>query len=294
MKLYTKKITNLSSVIFELCRIRLAILVSLSAIAGYVAAQGKLSGGILFLVAGIFCLSCGASALNQYHEQKVDALMERTKNRPIPSKRIHPNNALYIALFFITCGLIVLYIGSSIVEVILGLFALLWYNIIYTYLKKKSVFAVIPGAVVGIIPPVIGWIMGGGNFSDPKIVVLIFFFFIWQIPHFGIFLLMHGNEYEKAGLPTLTKNFTFNQLTRILYIWILATAESCLLILLFGIIQSYLVCLCIFGIIFLLIWNAIKVLRLNGDSTSVRFAFRGFNIYIFLFIIFLSVDSLIR
>jgi hypothetical protein len=84
----------------------------------------------------------------------------------------------------------------------------LWYNGVYTFLKRKSPFAAIPGAVIGAIPPAIGWICGKGALSfDPQILALSFFFFIWQVPHFWLLLLNFGRDYEKAGFPSLTRIF---------------------------------------------------------------------------------------
>ena len=89
---------------------------------------------------------------------------------------------------------------------LLGLITVVWYNGIYTPLKRVTAFAAIPGGVVGAIPPVIGWVSGGGDPTDARIIVVAFFFFVWQVPHFWLLLMRIGGDYERAGLPSLTGN----------------------------------------------------------------------------------------
>jgi heme o synthase len=103
---------------------------------------------------------------------------------------------------------------------------LIWYNGIYTPLKKINPLAIIPGSLVGSIPPAVGWTAAGGNILDPQIIILSFFFFIWQIPHFWLLLLIFGKDYENAGFPTLMQIFSSDQLARITFIWIVATVVT--------------------------------------------------------------------
>jgi protoheme IX farnesyltransferase len=102
----------------------------------------------------------------------------------------------------------------------------LWYNGVYLLLKRVSAFAVVPGSVVGAIPPVIGWCAAGGVATEARILEVAFFFFLWQIPHFWLLLLLFGKDYEEAGLPTLTQTFAGDQLRRITFVWILAVAAT--------------------------------------------------------------------
>jgi protoheme IX farnesyltransferase len=121
---------------------------------------------------------------------------------------------------------------------LLGAAAVFWYNILYVRLKKVSAFAVVPGALVGSIPPVMGWAAGGGTLSDPRLAALAFFFFMWQIPHFWLHLLTYGKEYAEAGLPSLTEVFSPEQLERLTFQWVSATGVSALLLGLSGLLQS--------------------------------------------------------
>jgi protoheme IX farnesyltransferase len=190
------------------------------------------------LFAGVFLLSCGACALNQYQERSVDARMARTSRRPIPSGRIRPGQALGWALLLILSGEgLLLFTGNNAVP-LLGAAAVCWYNVLYTGLKKVSAFAVVPGALVGCLPPVMGWAAGSGTLSDPRLAALAFFFFMWQVPHFWLHVLTYGKEYAEAGLPSLTDVFSSAQLERLAFQWVSATAVSALLLGLSGLLQS--------------------------------------------------------
>ncbi len=220
--------------------------------------------------------------------------MKRTKGRPIPSARLTPPQALVIALLSMLSGSLILLVGSNVVALSLGLFAAFWYNAIYTPLKKRSPFAAIPGALVGAIPPAVGWAAAGGSPFDPKILALCFFFFVWQVPHFWLLLLVYGKDYEEAGLPSLTSIFTAGQLSQITFVWILATAVTCLLIPLFGTVQTTVTNLSLLGLTLWLVWGATRFFRARGEELSFRSAFREMNIYALAVISLLSLDKVLN
>lgn len=186
----------------------------------------QLSSSVLLPAAGVFLLACGSAALNQVQEAHIDGKMSRTKARPIPSGRIQREWALFIALLFAGAGfyLISCIETHTLTVLCLAGLALVWYNGVYILLKRFTPFAVVPGALVGAIPPMIGWAAGGGLISDPAILWLAFFMFVWQIPHFWLLLLMYGRDYEEANLPSLTAIFSRAQIARITCMWILAVA----------------------------------------------------------------------
>jgi protoheme IX farnesyltransferase len=144
--------------------------------------------------------------------------------------------ALFIALALLAAGFNVLANVDTHTTEVLSLTALsvFWYNVVYTYLKRWSAFAVVPGALVGAIPPIIGWTAAGGVVTDRSIMPLAFFLFLWQIPHFWLLLLMFGKDYEQAGLPSVTKMFSSIQLRRITFMWILCTAAAGLMLAMAG------------------------------------------------------------
>jgi len=281
------------SLLMDLIRFRLSVFVTLSAATGFILAHQGISLKMFLMLAGVFLLASGASALNQYQERREDQKMERTKGRPIPSGRLSPSSALKISLLLIMLGLFILYAGANGKALFLGLFALLWYNGIYTPLKKKTVFASIPGALVGAIPPAIGWFSGGG-FPDAQILAVSFFFFIWQIPHFWLLLLDYRKDYENTGLPCLTQAWGLNQVERISFVWIFATAVAGLLIPLFEIGNSHVIWggLVILGI--WLIWKASKILFRQPQESPFRSTFRTVNFYIVSVMVLFSLDHLLH
>jgi protoheme IX farnesyltransferase len=221
-----------------LCKARISLFSSLSAAMGFFLVADPTWEMFPALFAGVFLLSCGACALNQYQERSVDARMARTSRRPIPSGRIRPGQALGWALLLILSGEgLLLFTGNNAVP-LLGAAAVCWYNVLYTGLKKVSAFAVVPGALVGCLPPVMGWAAGGGTLSDPRLAALAFFFFMWQVPHFWLHLLTYGKEYAEAGLPSLSDVFSAVQLERLTFQWLSATAISALLLGLSGLLLS--------------------------------------------------------
>jgi len=280
-------------ILFELTKFRITSFVTITTAFGFIAANGSVNLDIIPVLTGILLLACGSAALNHYQERYLDAMMSRTSNRPIPSKRISERNALLVSLLLIVSGSLILFFGSGALALGLGLLNLIWYNLVYTLLKRKTPFAIIPGSLVGAIPPAVGWVVAGGYLFDPQIIIISFFFFIWQIPHFWLLLLIFDEDYKQAGLPTLTKIFEKKQLARITFIWVAATAVTSLLIPLFGLVKLVPVNLLLFfGSIFLT-WNAFKLITETENDLSFKFAFRYINLFA-LFVVFLvSLDNLL-
>jgi protoheme IX farnesyltransferase len=163
----------------ELCKIKISLFSALSAATGYILVSGELTAAISIPVMGVFFLACGAGALNQYQEKNIDALMVRTQSRPIPSDRIKMQHASYCATLLLVIGFLILSSLGNFAVIGLSVFAVIWYNLIYTYLKRITAFAAVPGAVTGAIPPAIGWVSGGGQVSDHGLLAICFFFFLY-------------------------------------------------------------------------------------------------------------------
>ena len=287
------KIKNVLSILAEIGKFRITVMVAVSTSVGYILASGNFEMGMILPTLGVFLLASGSSALNHYQERDLDALMDRTRNRPIPAKKISAANVLFIAATYILSGSLILYFASNTEALLLGWLAVVWYNVIYTPMKRKFAMAVVPGSVIGAIPPVIGWAAAGGSLTNPQVYALALFFFIWQIPHFWLLLLIHGKDYENAGFPTLTQIFNNSQLGRITYIWIAALAVSVLLIPLFGIASSY------FSIVLLMVlglWLVISMRNILSDYLEkiiFRKAFIKVNVYVLIVVILLSIDRLL-
>ncbi len=280
-------------ILFELTKIKITLFVTVTTAFGFICAAGEISTRLIAPVIGILLLACGSAVINHYQERNTDALMNRTKSRPIPSGKISQQNALNLALVLILVGSVILYIGAGILALGLGLLNILWYNGIYTPLKKHSALAIIPGSLVGAIPPAVGWVAAGGYIFDPQILIIAFFFFIWQIPHFWLLLLILSKDYEQAGFPTLTKIFDYDQLSRITFMWISATGATGIIIPLFGIVKFPLIDFTIFVLSLWLIWKSTSLLQNNRGKKSFSFAFREINIFALLVVILLSIDKLV-
>ena len=276
----------------ELCKIQIALLSAFSAATGFLLSATELRSQVIILVLGVFLLACGSSALNQYQERETDAMMLRTCRRPLPRLRIRPANALFFSLGLLCSGLFALLLTGVLSAPLLGLFAFVWYNGVYTYLKRKTAFAIVPGALIGAIPPAIGWITGGGAGLDPKLITLCFFFFIWQVPHSWLHIMKFGQEYEKAGLPSLTTIFNTLQMKRIIFNWIFATTVSCLFLSAKGLVHYFSINMALLALSAWLLWNALRpVLRHTNDDLPVH-VFKKTNYYLLLVMLLLSADKL--
>jgi protoheme IX farnesyltransferase len=271
-------------------KVRISLPVAFSACTGYVLQTGRFDTNALLLIAGVFLMSCSSGAINHIQEYKTDALMPRTQKRPIPSGKISVNGALLVALAYFGAGAAILLSVFSPIAFATSVVTLLSYNAVYTPLKKITAFAVVPGSLVGALPPFIGWFAGGGGLTDERIIWVSLFFFIGQIPHFWLLLLMFGKEYSLAGFPSLNTVFNENQIKRLSYTWILATIAAAL-ILAATVLHGY------FLIITLLVYILYLILPLSSEilfkrDLPVRVSFLKLNLLYLMMMVLLIVDSL--
>lgn len=285
-------ILNKLKVIPELGKFRITSFVALSSSVGYILNRGAIEFEMILPILGTFLLAAGSSAINHFQDRKFDALMERTKSRPIPSNRIDPISALMIGVNFILLGSVVLYMSSNSTALYLGWLAVIWYNGIYTPMKRKYAMAVVPGALIGAIPPIIGWVASGGQVFDMKILMVAFFFFIWQIPHFWLLVLIHGNDYEKAGFPTISKIYSSLQVSRITFVLIAALVASCFLIPLFNVATKPATFILLFLLGIWLLFSTKNILSSYLEKIIFRKAFIKINLYVLAVIIIISLDKL--
>ena len=282
------------TILLELSKFRIALFVSLSAFTGFVLANGQLSFAFLLPTIAVFILASGSAALNHYQERDFDFMMKRTRRRPVPSKRITAAGALSLSMGLILTGLVALYLSSNTLAMILGLVTVLWYNAVYTPLKRMTPLAVIPGALIGALPPAIGWTAAGGALFDPFLLIIILFFFIWQIPHFWLLLLKFGEEYEEAGYPTLTSKYSNKQIAKFTFFWIIATVIISMIIPVLGFDSSMFLYI---GLFFCAVWLLLvsrKLLVFNEDTVLLKKTFININTYILLVMCLLTVDRLLK
>jgi protoheme IX farnesyltransferase len=280
---YMRKLRHSVRHYSDLCKVKVSFFASLSAIAGFVLSPAPIIDNLVQVALGVFLLACGSSALNQYQERDIDALMERTRNRPIPAGTIRPLRALLFALVLMGLGLSLIEVMGGLKALILGTFAICWYNGLYTPFKRKSAFAAIPGALIGAVPPAIGWVAGAGAFSSPKLWAMLFLFFMWQVPHFWLIMLRFGREYENAGLPSLSKIFTEGQLRQLIFHWIFALAVSSLCASLYGLADAPLIQCSLFAAALWITWHGKGLVkRTRSDAGNI---FRGINAYMFIVVL---------
>lgn len=283
---------KLLKIIFELGKVRISLPVALSALAGYVLYSGKTDRQGIFLAVGVFFMACGSGALNHWQERKTDALMPRTKKRPIPSGKISSAGGLTVVLGYTLTGSLILAFSNPLVALVLSWATLASYNLIYTPLKKVTAFAVIPGSLVGALPPVIGWSAAGGAIQAEPILIVATFFFIGQIPHFWLLLLLFGDQYKLAGLQSLTDIFSELQIKRITYTWVLTTIASALLVLFFVIVHPVITILLLLYIFYLL-FSLSRAVFVEKEF-KVLPAFYKLNFLYLFMMLFLIADSLLR
>lgn len=284
-----------AKLLIELGKARISLLATITTVSGYVLAAGEVGWTLLWVTVGVFLLASGASGFNHVQERDIDALMERTRGRPLPSRRVSLTGAIAASLACVVTGALVVLAGAGALAAALGLAAVGWYNGVYTPLKRVTAFAAVPGGVVGAIPPVIGWVAGGGDLFDPRIASVAFFFFMWQVPHFWLLLIFScGSDYEKAGLPSLTRTFSVAQISRITFMWILGTVTASVLIPLFGLVREPWVIAGFFVAGGWLVWRSLGILRAGEPPRAFRRAFMNVNAYVVWVVCLLSLGGFLR
>jgi len=278
--------------ILTLLKYKVSLAVTFTAITGYMVYTGSFDIQILTLAVSVFILAGGSSALNEVQESRYDALMERTKHRPIPSGELSSQQALMISVIFILAGLVLLFNSFGIIPALLGAFNIVWYNLFYTNLKRITPFAVVPGSLVGAIPAFIGWTAAGGYLFDSVIVFIGFFLFIWQIPHFWLLMMKYGHEYEHAGFPTINRTISTESLKKIIFAWVLATSAFSIAIPLFfrNISLSFFLFIFVLNVLFVTIFTRLSFNK--AADLTLKKSFISINIYMLLFMILLILFNL--
>jgi len=282
----------------ELSKLGIVLLVLVSACAGFMlaaplGAEFPWRQGCAVLL-GVMFLSCGASALNQVQERERDALMGRTANRPLPSGRLSlAQGTLFAALALVT-GAMVLWLGVGGTAGILGLAAASFYNGLYTpWLKPTSPFAAVPGAVPGSLPPVIGWVAGGGSLADAGALILFGVLFLWQMPHFWALALRYRADYASGGFPMVSEAVGVEGTARLILLYALGLTALAVAAPSFGLGGwASLAAASLLG--WRLIWLASKFARRPEDQRGWLSLFLFSNVYLLLFFAVLVGERLLR
>lgn len=188
----------------ELLKPRVMTLVVFTGIAGIVVAPGHIHP-FLAMVA-VLCIAVGAGAagaVNMWYERDIDAVMQRTKNRPLPQNRVHPDDALTFGavLTFFSIGLMGIAVNWMAAAILA--FASFFYIFVYTiWLKRRTPQNIVIGGAAGAFPPMIGWAAVTGSVTIESLM-LFMLIFMWTPPHFWALALYKNEDYKKAGVPML-------------------------------------------------------------------------------------------
>jgi len=278
---------------FIVTKFVLSFAVSLSALFAYIMAKGEVGLDMLLATVAVLLVAMGVSTLNQVQEYKSDAKMERTKNRPIASGRMSPRTGLIIGavLILFSFGLIYSLLGLTGVNIFM--FAFIWYNAMYTPLKKKSALAVVPGAILGVIPPAIGWLVAGHTLMELEFMSLALYFFIWQVPHFWLLVMLFHGDYKDGGYPTAMRLFGQASLQRLTFVWLIFTIQAG--IFLVWVFEPYMMTNLLAILVGILAFIAsFELLKESFELKNARSVFWKINASFLAIIILLSIDQYIK
>jgi heme o synthase len=188
----------------ELTKPRITMMVVFTALVGFVAASAASpwSGLLTAALVGTGLVAGGASVLNMVMERDTDALMQRTRTRPIPAGRIRPAEARWFGALLTLGGLALLLSLCGALAALVAFSTWASYLFLYTPLKRRTHLSTLVGAVPGALPPVIGWAAASGRL-EPGAFILFAIVFLWQIPHFLAIAWLYRDDYERGGFPML-------------------------------------------------------------------------------------------
>lgn len=189
----------------ELIKARLSLLVLITTLVGFLLGwNGPLNYFLLSAtLLGTALSACGASALNQWWERALDALMKRTENRPLPAKRLHPRDALFFGLLSCFVGAALLFFFVNLLAALLAILTVIIYVLAYTPLKRRTTLNTLLGAIPGALPPLIGWAAATNDIGMGGAVLFLILWF-WQMPHFLAIAWLYRDDYAAAGFRMLS------------------------------------------------------------------------------------------
>src|ERR1700730_1910919 len=191
----------------ELVKARLTLLVLLTTAVGfYLGADNPINyAALLRTVFGTAAAAAGAAALNQWWEHKLDAVMQRTRSRPVPAGRMRPRDAVILGSALSILGVAYLAFICNALSAALAAITIIIYVFAYTPLKRVSTFNTALGAVPGALPPMIGWAAARGTLNAGAWSLFAILFF-WQLPHFFAIAWMYRDDYARAGFQMISSD----------------------------------------------------------------------------------------
>ena len=278
----------------ELLKPRVMSLVVFTGLAGIVVAPGHLHP-VLAAVA-VLCIAVGAGAsgaINMWYDRDIDAIMSRTANRPIPSGRVEPENALAFGVILAAASVVVMGLAVNWVASALLALTVAFYVFIYTmWLKRRTPQNIVIGGAAGAFPPMIGWAAVTGGVELPSILLFLLIF-LWTPPHFWALALFRNGDYTRAGVPMMPvvagPEATKRQM--LFYTLVLLPVAAAPYVVGTGGL-AYLIGSSVLGALFVLC--AVRVLRADNDNHKPAKQMFGFSIlYLFLLFALLLGEHLI-
>lgn len=274
----------------ELCKPRVVLLMLLTVVVGmFLAAPGWVSLTTLSAsLLGIGLCAGSAAAVNHLVDKRIDAIMARTKKRPVAHGRISVAQAFWFALTLGVVGLVVLGYFVNILTAILTFITIIGYAGVYTgYLKRATPQNIVIGGLAGAAPPLLGW-TAVANQLDPQALLLVLIIFTWTPPHFWALAIYRFDDYKHAEIPMLpvTHGIRFTKLNVLLYTILLVVVS----VLPFVVGMSgwlYLIGALLLGARFL--YWAILLYRTDQSTLAMR-TFRFSIVYLMLIFILLLID----
>ena len=273
---------------YHLCKPNVVFMMLITSLIGSLLATNSSNFNpllILISLIGIGLCAASAAAINQVVDQKVDANMSRTSERPIPQGEISSSKAISFAIVIGLIGYAILYRYVNALTAYLTIASLIGYAIIYTvFLKRATPQNIVIGGLAGAAPPLLGWSSITGSI-DPNALLLVLIIFAWTPPHFWALAIHRKDEYAKENIPMLpvTHGISFTKLQIILYtIIMLLVSLFPYFVMMSG--AFYLVSALVLGLIFL--WYAFSLYV--DDSNSLAMPTFQYSIY-YIFLIFLAL-----
>jgi protoheme IX farnesyltransferase len=283
--------SSLLSAFIELSKLKVMLPVSFTGFTGYFMYNPHINAELVLVTAGILLMAVSASILNQIQEIETDSKMARTSNRPLPSGSISGPDALICFAVAFVSGATLIFLNGGKAAMIIGFLTLAWYNGIYTNLKRRTPFAVFPGAITGALPPLIGWVAAGGSPWDKTILLLQLLLFTGQIPHFWLFALKYRDEYRQAGFPVLDSVMSLRRIKGLISLEVILSSSVAILLYFFGVIRNLHIFAILVTATIVLIWQFVRLTTVKEKSNLNRYSLL-LNTYFLLVMILLISDRI--
>lgn len=267
---------SLAADFFEICKPRIALLVLVTTFSGmWLAGSSSLGLDLILLtLIGTGLGAAASGAFNNYIDREVDKQMARTRNRALPTGRLHPQQALWLGVMLSLWSFAILFYFVNPLTAFLVAGTTFFYVMIYTmWLKRSSPLCTEIGGIAGAMPPVVGWAAVTNNIAWPALVMFLIMF-IWQPPHFWALALLRADEYRRAKLPMLpvTHGNRTTKIRMLLYTAILLPTSLAMYWLnLVG--PIYLICALALGITYLVLTIDFARKPITHQSTKKLFGF---------------------